>query len=64
MGELFPDEAPDEAAAPETAEDDAPLAFRMRPRTFQEVLGQEALLGEEGPVARAARLGRLPSVIL
>jgi putative ATPase len=64
MGELFPDEAPDEVAAPETAGDDAPLAFRMRPRTFQEVLGQEALLGEDGPVARAARLGRLPSVIL
>ena len=64
MGELFPDEGPGEATAAQTPRDDAPLAFRMRPRNFEEVLGLDALLGEEGPVSRAARLGRLPSVVL
>jgi putative ATPase len=66
MGELFPDEETGEAAAAEAAAwgDDAPLAYRMRPRTFEEVLGQESLLGDAGPVGRAARLGRLPSVVL
>ncbi len=64
MGELFPDEGTGAGAVPETAGEDAPLAFRMRPRTFEEVLGQEALLGADGPVGRAARHGRLPSVVL
>ena len=43
----------------------APLAARMRPRTFDEYVGQEHLVGE-GKIAapRSSRAGSLPSIIL
>ncbi len=43
---------------------DAPLADRMRPRDFGEVLGQEQLIGERAPLRRAVSGGSLPSLIL
>ncbi len=55
--------APEEPAAP-TVPHDAPLAARMRPRTLDEVVGQEALLGPEGPLRKAIQADRLTSVIL
>ena len=55
--------APDEPATP-TLPDDAPLAARMRPRTLDEVVGQEALLGPDGPLRTAIEADRLTSVIL
>jgi putative ATPase len=41
-----------------------PLAARMRPRTFEEVVGQRHLIGPGQPLTELARSGNLPSVIL
>jgi putative ATPase len=41
-----------------------PLAARMRPRTFDEVVGQGHLIGAGQPLTELARSGNLPSVIL
>ena len=43
---------------------DAPLADRLRPRTLEEVVGQDHLLGAEGPIRRMVEAGRLGSMIL
>lgn len=43
---------------------DTPLAERMRPRTLEEVIGQDAVVGPEGVIARALAGGLLPSLIL
>ncbi len=61
-GDLFgrlppPDPAP--SAAPP-----APLADRMRPRTLDEVLGQEEILGQGRLLRRLLDAGRLPSLLL
>ncbi len=42
----------------------APLAERMRPRTFEEFVGQEQVLGPERVLPRAIAAGRVPSFIL
>jgi putative ATPase len=42
----------------------APLAERLRPRTIDEVVGQEHLLGEAGSIRRMIANGRLGSMIL
>ena len=42
----------------------APLAARMRPRTFDEFVGQEHLLGPGSALRRAIERDRLPSMIL
>ena len=41
---------------------DAPLADRLRPRTLDEVVGQDHLLGEGGPIRRMVEAGRLGSM--
>ena len=41
-----------------------PLAERLRPQTLGEVVGQEHLLGPEGPIGRMAAAKRLSSMIL
>ena len=41
-----------------------PLAERLRPTTLAEVVGQEHLLGPDGPIGRMAAAGRLSSLIL
>ncbi len=41
-----------------------PLADRLRPRALGEVVGQEHLLGPEGPIGRMVARGRLSSMIL
>jgi putative ATPase len=41
-----------------------PLADRLRPQSLGEVVGQDHLLGEGGPIARMAAARRLPSMIL
>ncbi|GAA0639051.1 replication-associated recombination protein A [Brevundimonas lenta] len=43
---------------------DAPLADRLRPRALDEVVGQDHLLGEGGPIRRMIEAGRLGSMIL
>ncbi|MGE5501712.1 MAG: replication-associated recombination protein A, partial [Ignavibacteriales bacterium] len=42
----------------------APLAERLRPATLDEVVGQDHLLGPDGPVRRMAEARRLSSMIL
>jgi len=43
---------------------DAPLADRMRPQSFDEVIGQNHLLGEEGPLQNMITSGIFSSIIL
>ena len=42
----------------------APLAERMRPRSFEEFVGQEQVVGRDRVLFRAIAAGRLPSFIL
>ncbi|MBI1361403.1 MAG: AAA family ATPase [Alphaproteobacteria bacterium] len=46
------------------AEAPRPLADRLRPETLDEVVGQDHLLGPDGPIGRMIRQGRLASLIL
>lgn len=41
-----------------------PLAEALRPQSIDEVLGQDHLLGPQGPITQAVHAGRLPSMIL
>ena len=41
-----------------------PLAARMRPRTLEEFVGQEHLVGEQGPIRRSLARGHLGSMVL
>ena len=41
-----------------------PLADRLRPQVIQDVVGQEHLIGEEGPIGRMLASGRMASMIL
>ncbi|MEE8563207.1 MAG: replication-associated recombination protein A, partial [Alphaproteobacteria bacterium] len=41
-----------------------PLADRLRPKTMAEVLGQDHLLGRDGPLGRMVADKRLVSMIL
>ncbi|HYB56845.1 MAG TPA: replication-associated recombination protein A [Alphaproteobacteria bacterium] len=47
-----------EASAPR------PLADRLRPKSLEEVVGQDHLLGPDGPIGRMVKAGRLASIIL
>ena len=42
----------------------APLAARMRPRTFDEVLGQEHIVGPERVLRRSIEADQVPSMVL
>jgi putative ATPase len=60
MGRLFdPPEKP-----PERAPSGGPLAARMRPRTLDEFVGQEHLLGEGSALRSAIESGRPHSMVL
>ena len=63
MADLFGD-GPPEPQAPEGPRADAPLADRLRPRSLDEVIGQEHLTGPEGAIGRMVAAGRLSSMIL
>ncbi|HAY49146.1 MAG TPA: AAA family ATPase, partial [Thalassospira sp.] len=41
-----------------------PLADRLRPAKLDEVVGQGHLFGDDGPITRMIKTGRVPSVIL
>ena len=47
-----------EAAGLSGAAQDAPLADRLRPQSLDEVVGQDHLLGPEGPIRRMAEAKR------
>jgi putative ATPase len=50
--------------APERVPADAPLAVRMRPRTLEEMVGQEHIVGEGSALRAAIESGRPHSAIL
>ncbi len=56
-GQLFPDAEPDTSTS-------TPLAERMRPKSFDEFIGQQALLGPGRPLRTAVETDTLQSVIL
>lgn len=41
-----------------------PLADRLRPQTLEDVVGQDHLVGPEGPIGRMVQAGHLSSIIL
>jgi len=63
MADLFAD-TPIPANRPGEPGLDAPLANRLRPRSLDDVIGQEHLTGPEGAIGRMVRAGRLSSMIL
>ncbi|MBQ7715111.1 MAG: replication-associated recombination protein A [Clostridia bacterium] len=42
---------------------ESPLASKIRPESFDDMVGQEALVGEKGVLRRLSASGRLPSMI-
>ena len=54
----------DASSSAEYADRSAPLAERMRPRTLDEFVGQDALIGPGRPLRRAIEEDRLQSIIL
>src|SRR5438874_1973728 len=58
-GSLF-----DDAAFPPTLPPDAPLAERLRPKTIDDIVGLEDLLGEGRFLRNAIASDRIPSMIL
>ncbi|HYC96165.1 MAG TPA: replication-associated recombination protein A [Sphingomicrobium sp.] len=63
MADLFADELPP-SMPPEDVPTHAPLADRLRPRSLDEVVGQEHLTGPEGAIGRMVAAGKLSSMIL
>src|SRR5262245_60607612 len=53
-----------ESARQEQFKQEAPLAYRMRPRTFKEFIGQDHIVGEGKLLRRAIEADRLTSIIL
>ena len=53
-----------DAAGDERRAASAPLAHRLRPRSLDDVVGQQHLVGPEGPLRKMAQSGRLTSFIL
>ena len=51
-------------AAGLTPQAPSPLADRLRPKTLDEVVGQDDLLGPDGPIRRMAEAQRLSSMVL
>jgi putative ATPase len=63
MGDLFADEQIPAGTA-EAVTAGAPLADRLRPRSLDEIVGQEHLTGADGAIGRMVAAGRLASMIL
>ncbi len=61
---LFPDEATASCAGPAEPRADAPLAERIRPRSLDEILGQDEVLGPGRPLRRAIEQDQLRSLVL
>jgi putative ATPase len=62
--DLFADDEPVRSTEPGAIDASAPLAERMRPRTIDDIVGQEALLGLGRPLRAAIEHDRLRSIIL
>ena len=63
MADLFADDIPPQPDR-DAPRADAPLADRLRPRSLDEIVGQEHLTGAEGAIGRMVAAGRLSSMIL
>lgn len=63
MADLFAEEELPSRPADAPAEG-APLADRLRPKSLDEIVGQEHLTGPEGAIGRMVAAGRLASMIL
>jgi putative ATPase len=63
MVDLFADQEVS-TRQPEAAPANAPLADRLRPKSLDEVVGQEHLTGPDGAIGRMVAAGRLASMIL
>ncbi len=64
---LFGDAEPPPPAredAPPAPDPSAPLAERMRPRTLDEIVGQQHLAGPDGTLRKLLATGHLPNLIL
>ncbi len=61
MADLFDTPDPGEGAAASSAQ--RPLADRLRPKALSEVIGQEKILGPDGPLGAMLAAGSLSSVI-
>ena len=61
---LFGDPTPEAPRVGAAAGARAPLAERMRPRALDEVVGQEHLVGQGGPLRRLVEQGEIASLIL
>jgi putative ATPase len=64
VADLFADDPPPRAAPSAPPDENAPLADRLRPRSLEEVVGQEHLTGTEGAIGRMVAAGKLASMIL
>ena len=62
--DLFADDEPSRRPEPDAIDPAAPLAERMRPRSIDDLVGQEALLGPGRPLRAAIEHDRLRSIIL
>jgi len=62
--DLFADQDERPSARGRAVDPAAPLAERMRPRTLDDIVGQEALLGPDRPLRTAIEQDRLRSIIL
>ncbi len=61
MADLFP--AGEDQSLRETAQQNRPLADRMRPASLADVVGQEHLLGKDGIITRMVAAGNLGSLV-
>src|SRR5687767_6396147 len=62
MADLFADQAPERPT--EAAAANAPLADRLRPKSLDDVVGQEHLTGPDGAIGRMVAAGKLSSMVL
>ncbi len=63
MADLFADQEISPRAS-EVAAANAPLADRLRPKSLDEIVGQEHLTGPDGAIGRMVAAGKLASMIL
>ena len=64
FGDAEPRPPAREDAPPAAPDPSAPLAERMRPRTLDEIVGQQHLAGPDGTLRKLLATGRLPNLIL
>jgi putative ATPase len=64
FGEAQPPAKKSAAAPPPAAESSAPLPERMRPRSLDEIVGQQHLAGPDGTLRKLLATGHLPNLIL